>query len=89
MKMKKILSMVLVAATLISMTSAFAIEKGDARAVMGLTLQPNKRLLFTKHLESTREALPSLLLQTMRRENTSTVLLMSPLSEQSRFLVYI
>lgn len=46
--MKKILSMVLVAATLISMTSAFAIEKGDARAVMGADITAEQKTAVYK-----------------------------------------
>ena len=48
MKMKKILSMALVAATLISMTSAFAIEKGDARAVMGADITAEQKTAVYK-----------------------------------------
>ena len=46
--MKKILSMALVAATLISMTSAFAIEKGDARAVMGADITAEQKTAVYK-----------------------------------------
>lgn len=48
MKMKKILSMALVACTLISMTSAFAIEKGDARAVMGADISAEQKTAVYK-----------------------------------------
>jgi len=41
--MKKILSMLLVACTLISMTTAFALEKGDARAVMGADITAEQK----------------------------------------------
>ena len=48
MKMKKIISMALVACTLISMTSAFAIEKGDARAVMGADITAEQKTAVYK-----------------------------------------
>lgn len=41
--MKKILSMLLVACTLISMTTAFAVEKGDARAVVGADITAEQK----------------------------------------------
>ncbi len=46
--MKKIISMVLFACTLISMTSAFAIEKGEARAVMGANISTEQKTAVYK-----------------------------------------
>lgn len=46
--MKKIISMALVACTLISMTSAFAIEKGEARAVIGANITTEQKTAVYK-----------------------------------------
>ena len=46
--MKKIISMALVACALISMTSAFAIVKGDARAVMGANITAEQKTAVYK-----------------------------------------
>ena len=46
--MKKIFSMFVVACTLISMTSAFALEKGDARAVMGADITAEQKAVVYK-----------------------------------------
>lgn len=46
--MKKIISMALVACTLISMTSAFAIEKGEARAVIGANITAEQKTAVYK-----------------------------------------
>lgn len=46
--MKKIISMALVACTLISITSAFAIEKGEARAVIGANITAEQKTAVYK-----------------------------------------
>ena len=46
--MKKIISMILAACTLFSMTSAFALEKGEARAVVGSDISAEQKAVVYK-----------------------------------------